>query len=76
MISTPINRASASAARPETPGNSMILGRLIDTATKIRPARAAEAPASATRKFDQSVAIGAAIIGGIVAHFHAEIRNS
>src|SRR5277367_5792152 len=73
MMSTPISSASASAARPETLGNSIILGRLMETATKISPASAADAPASATRKFDQSGITGAAIIGGIVAHLWANI---
>jgi len=50
---TPINRARASAARPGTPGYSRILLRLIETATKIRPASVAAAPVSALRKLDQ-----------------------
>ena len=50
---TPINKARASAARPGTPGYSRILLRLIETATKIRPASVAAAPVSALRKLDQ-----------------------
>jgi hypothetical protein len=42
-----------SAARPDTPGSSMILARLMDIATKARPTKAPAAPAAATKKSDQ-----------------------
>src|SRR5580704_7357442 len=51
LVRTDKSTMSASAARPGKCGNARMRVRLIDTATKRSPASAADAPASATKKF-------------------------
>ena len=60
--STPVSSATVSAARPDSALVFKSVVRLIETATMIRPVRAAAAPASATKKLDQASGLKAALM--------------